>query len=62
MPYPRKQPCPNCKSAADLDVFKYGHVWFHVECRCGYLGPGEGSTTQAIKSHNERCASAPASP
>lgn len=62
MAFPKKQPCPNCKTVHHLAIFVYANDWHQVECTgCGYLGPGEGSTTQAIKSHNERCANAPAS-
>ncbi len=46
-----------------MGVYKYDNNWCHVECdngfnsgtNCGYLGPGEGSQRQAIKSHNEKC-------
>lgn len=57
MAFPKRQPCPNCKTAEHLLTFEYDHGWFHVECdACTYMGPGEGSTTQAIKSHNDRAA------
>jgi uncharacterized metal-binding protein (TIGR02443 family) len=46
-------PCPNCKSDESLAVYRYESGWQHVECnKCWYLGPGEGSTKAAIKSHN----------
>ena len=61
MGQPKISDCPHCKSGDGMAVYIYEHGWHHVECfTCGYLGPGEGSTRQAIKSHNERCASAPA--
>ena len=63
MAFPKKQPCPKCKTADHLMTFVYEHDWHHVECEgegCNYIGPGEGSTTAAIKAHNQRCASAPA--
>jgi Zn ribbon nucleic-acid-binding protein len=50
-------PCPTCQSADEVTVYTYESGWRHVEClTCFYLGPGEGSILQAIKSHNERVA------
>jgi hypothetical protein len=59
------RPCPQCGSADDVAVYKYDNGWCYVECNngfnavgkksCRYLGPGEGSVRQAIKSHNEKC-------
>lgn len=55
MSYPKMKPCLRCRSAEHLAVFTYDNGARHVECEaCGYLGPGEGSIRQAIKSHNER--------
>lgn len=57
----RIAPCPTCKTNKSIGVATYDYGWKHVECDgCGYMGPGEGSRRQAINSHNERCASAPA--
>ena len=54
------RPCPKCQSDERVAVYKYDSGWCHVECnKCFYLGPGEGSIKQAIKSHNERVASTP---
>lgn len=51
------KPCPACKTTDFLAVYTYEHGWQHVECeKCDYLGPGEGSRRQAIKSYNERVA------
>lgn len=61
MTNPKMKPCPKCGSADHLDVYTYDNGWCHVECdngfnvradACHYLGPGEGSIRQAIKSHN----------
>jgi Zn ribbon nucleic-acid-binding protein len=55
---PKMKPCPKCGTDEWLDVYKYDNGWQHVECdKCFYLGPGEGSVRQAIKSHNEKVAS-----
>jgi len=36
-----------------MAVYAYESGWRHVECNmCFYLGPGEGSIREAIKSHN----------
>ncbi len=52
---PKIRPCPYCGLDDRLAVYIYDSGWRHVEClRCNYLGPGEGSIRQAIKSHNER--------
>lgn len=56
MTYPKMKPCPICGQADTLEVYKYENGWQHVECdlnACGYMGPGEGSILQAIRSHNE---------
>lgn len=54
MTYPRIRPCPKCGDP-DLAVYTYDNGWKHVECdECYYLGPGEGSKLQAIRSHNQR--------
>jgi Zn ribbon nucleic-acid-binding protein len=64
---PKMLPCPKCGRTDFLAVYDYDG-WRHVECdngfnstptppateACHYLGPGEGSIRQAIKSHNER--------
>lgn len=48
-------PCPTCNSTEQLVVMKYDSGWRYVEClKCNYLGPGEGSITQAILSHNKK--------
>lgn len=53
---PKIAPCPNCKNDENICVYTYESGWRHVECvKCNYLGPGEGSVRQAIKSHNARC-------
>lgn len=50
-------PCPTCRTSAEMAVYTYESGCRHVEClTCFYLGPGEGSIPQAIKSHNERVA------
>lgn len=55
MSYPKMQPCPNCKNDEQLEVYRYDSGWRHVECdKCFYLGPGEGSILQAIRSHNAK--------
>lgn len=55
MTNPKPKACPICKSDDRIFVYKYDSGWRHVECiSCNYLGPGEGSVKQAIKSHNER--------
>lgn len=57
MTFPTKLPCPKCKTADHLRVFVYEHDWHHLECEgvgCNYMGPGERSTTAAIKAHNAR--------
>lgn len=52
---PKLKPCPECSESDHLAVYTYDNGWRHVECTaCNYLGPGEGSIRQAIKSHNER--------
>ena len=56
MTVPKIKPCPRCKSE-NVTVYSYDNGWRHVECDgpgCSYLGPGEGSILQAVKSHNER--------
>lgn len=59
MTNPKIRPCPECKTADTIFVYRYDNGWRHVECdKCFYLGPGEGSIRQAIKSHNERVSSA----
>lgn len=46
------EPCQKC-SSNDVTVYKYDSGWRHVECdECFYLGPGEGSIREAIRSHN----------
>jgi len=51
MTNPKIKPCPKC--GCGLSVYKYDSGWCYVECNnCFYLGPGEGSVKQAIKSHN----------
>ena len=56
---PKMLPCPQCGNDA-VAVYGYDNGMKHVECdRCHYLGPGEGSNRQAIKSHNEKCRSEP---
>lgn len=53
MTNPKIKPRPNCKSGDYICVYIHGRGWRHVECdKCFYLGPGEGSIRQAIKSHN----------
>lgn len=60
---PKIKPCPRC-GRTQMAVYKYDSGWCYVECdggfnarpHCGYMGPGEGSIRQAIKSHNERAA------
>ncbi|MCB1419776.1 MAG: YheV family putative metal-binding protein [Notoacmeibacter sp.] len=55
MAYPRMKTCPTCNSDDRLGVYTYESGWRHVECtKCNYMGPGEGSIRQAIKSHNEK--------
>lgn len=57
MTIPKMAPCRTCKTADNLAIYTYDNGWRHVECdRCGYLGPGEGSKIQAVKSHNARAA------
>ena len=47
------RPCPTCGKSDRLYVFKYDSGWQHVECdHCGYMGHGEGSRREAIRSHN----------
>jgi Zn ribbon nucleic-acid-binding protein len=57
---PKMKACPKCGLTDFLAVYDYDG-WKHVECDngfntsaspCLYLGPGEGSIRQAIKSHN----------
>lgn len=53
---PKIKPCPKCGETG-LAVYSYEQSGGtkHVECdKCHYLGPGEGSVRQAIKSHNEK--------
>lgn len=53
---PKIRPCPQCGNEA-VSVYGYDNGTKHVECDCcHYLGPGEGSIRQAIKSHNARAA------
>ena len=53
MSYPKIESCPRCGSE-DVTVYSYDSGWHHAECDgCGYLGPGEGSATAAIKAHNK---------
>lgn len=53
-------PCPKCGSADHLAVYAYESAWRYVECdKCHYLGPGAGSVSQAIRSHNERVVTQP---
>lgn len=59
----KMKPCPKCNTADYLAVYKYDSGWQYVECdnaacKGFYRGPGEGSTRQAIKSHNERSVAA----
>lgn len=55
MTNPKMKPCPRCGSDESLAVYSYDNGTRHVECNsCWYLGPGEGSIRQAIKSHNEK--------
>lgn len=44
-----------CRCGNDnLAICKYENGWQHVECDdCFYMGPGEGSKLQAVRSHNE---------
>jgi hypothetical protein len=50
--YPKIKPCPRC--GCGLTVYRYDSGWKFVECdNCFYFGPGEGTITQAIRSHNE---------
>lgn len=59
MSYPKIEPCPRCGND-DVEVYHYDNGWHHVECDgCQYLGPGEGSATAAIKSHNDNRAPCP---
>lgn len=53
---PKIAACPKCSAPGDdLSVYRYENGWQHVECdSCHYMGPGEGSKVQAIKSHNVR--------
>ena len=52
---PKIKPCPTCKNDEHLAVYTYDNGWRHVECdKCFYLGPGEGTVRQAIKSHNAK--------
>jgi len=52
---PKMKPCPKCGSTENLTIYTYDYGWKHVECvACDYLGPGEGSIRQAIKSYNAR--------
>ena len=54
---PKIKPCPRCGTTDDISVYSYENGWKHVECdKCHYLGPGEGSVRQAIKSHNANVA------
>jgi uncharacterized metal-binding protein (TIGR02443 family) len=56
------KPCPKCGSH-DVAVYLYDNGWRHVECyECDYLGPGEGSSIAAVKSHNAQCAAPNAEP
>ena len=61
MTYPKIKPCPKC-SNPDMSMYGYGpwpHYDWHVECEdCDYLGP-VGNKLQAIRAHNERCATTP---
>lgn len=61
----KPEPCPKCGTIDYLVVVTYENGWRHVECErgfnghngekgCYYLGPGEGSQKQAIRSHNEQ--------
>lgn len=52
---PKMKPCPKCGYGDYLSIYKYDSGWRRVECdngNCQYLGPGEGSVREAIKSHN----------
>lgn len=58
---PKISRCPNCQSDEQMAVYTYDSGWKHVECtKCNYLGPGETSIRQAIKSHNEKFHPSPA--
>lgn len=60
MAYPKMKPCPNCRTADYLDVYKYDGGWQHVECdKCYYLGPAAGNIRETIKRHNAHVASEP---
>lgn len=55
MTNPKMRPCPKCGATDRLAVYTYPSGWRHVECNaCFYLGPGEGTIHEAIKSHNKR--------
>jgi Zn ribbon nucleic-acid-binding protein len=48
-------PCPTCKTADYLGVYKYENGWLHIECdKCFYMGEGFGNKKQAIKAWNTR--------
>lgn len=62
MTVPKTKPCPNCGNIY-VSVYAYENGWQHVECdECHYLGPGEGSTLQAVRSHNAAVPKADAHP
>ncbi len=56
---PKMAPCPKCKTADYLAVYKYDSGRQYVECAkpgCSfYRGPGSGSIRGAIKLHNAQC-------
>ena len=55
MTLPKIKACPTCKTDLHLAICTYDNGWRHVEClECNYLGPGEGSKLQAVRSHNRR--------
>lgn len=60
MTAPKIKPCPTCGTDERMAVYAYDSGWRHVECiKCNYLGPGEGSIIQAIKSHNAKVSPTP---
>lgn len=57
----KMKPCPKCGNS-DLSIYTYDSGWRHVECdECFYLGPGEGSKSEAVNRHNDRFDEAKAS-
>lgn len=52
MTNPKLKPCPKCGCTEGLAIYTYEAGNRHVECNfCFYLGRGENSIRQAIKSH-----------